>query len=291
MSTPATPKELGLELAGRPPEKPRARGLGSIWYSKPVAALRWLIVRVYPFALLYVLWDQLAAFGVLGNEFVMPSPERVYDQARNLAASGELWRETRTTLEQVLMAYGLALGAGIVVGTMIGRIRLVRYALRPLVSFLFPTPKIALYPAMLIIFGLGTASKVAFGFAEALFPILLATAAATSQVEPRLLWSASALGTSPLKAFPKIVFPAALPGILTGARIGLIGSLIGVFLGEMIAGAGGLGQMMAAAYRTLEIPTMYVAILTVSLIGFALDRLFLLARSRLLAWSAEEAAH
>jgi ABC-type nitrate/sulfonate/bicarbonate transport system permease component len=71
-----------------------------------------------------------------------------------------------------------------------------RLALRPIVSFLFPAPKIALYPAMLIVFGLGTASRVAFGFTETVFPIVVARAAGTSQVEPRLLWSAAALGTS-----------------------------------------------------------------------------------------------
>ena len=84
-----------------------------------------------------------------------------------------------------------------------------------------------------------------------------------------------------------IVIPAALPAILTGARIGLFGAIVGVFLGEMVAGADGLGQVMAIGYRTLDTPAMYVAIITVSLAGFLLDRLFLLARRRLLAWSPE----
>jgi NitT/TauT family transport system permease protein len=247
-----------------------------------------VLVYVYPFALALVLWDVLSRFDVLGNDFVFPSPQRVYEQARVVAESGELRRQTTTTVREVVTAYGLALVAGVIVGTAIGRIRVVEHLLRPVASFLFPTPKIALYPAMVIVFGLGSASKVAFGFAEAVFPILLATAAATSQVEPRLLWSASALGTPPHRSFTKVVIPAALPGILTGARIGLIGALIGVFLGEMIAGGGGLGQMMAASYRRLETSNMYVAILTVSLIGFALDRTFLLLRGRLLAWSPEE---
>jgi uncharacterized membrane protein YeaQ/YmgE (transglycosylase-associated protein family) len=71
---------------------------------------------------------------------------------------------------------------------------------------------------------------------------------------------------------------------------GLVGAIIGVFLAEMIAGADGLGHLMAVAYRTLDTADMYVAILTISLIGYVLDRTFLLARRRLLAWSEEEAA-
>lgn len=244
-----------------------------------------LTLRIYPFALLLAAWWVLAERGVLGNEFVMPPPDRVLDRAKALAESGALADQALATLQRVTIAFGLALLAGIVVGTLIGRVRPVRLALRPLVSFLFPTPKVALYPAMLIVLGLGSASKIALGFSEALFPVILATAAGTSRVEPRLVWSAAALGTSRRAALVKVVLPAALPAILTGARIGLVGSIIGVFLGEMIAGADGLGHVMAVAYRTLDTPAIYVAIIAVSIMGFALDRAFLLARGRLLAYS------
>jgi ABC-type nitrate/sulfonate/bicarbonate transport system permease component len=74
------------------------------------------------------------------------------------------------------------------------------------------------------------------------------------------------------------------------ARIALVGSTIGVFLGEMIVGSRGLGHMMAVAYRTLESPDVYVVIIAISVIGFALDRTFLLVRRYLLAWSSEESS-
>ena len=196
-----------------------------------------------------------------------------------------LFRSGLATLGRVLLAFAIALPAGVVLGTLIGRVRRVRLALRPIVAFLFPTPKVALYPAMVVVLGLGSASKVALGVSEALFPVLLATAAGTSQVERPLLWSASALGTSPAAALVKVVVPAALPAILTGARIGLVGAIVGVFLSEMIAAADGLGHLMAVSYRTLDTPAMYVAILAVSLGGFVLDRAFLAARARALAWS------
>jgi ABC-type nitrate/sulfonate/bicarbonate transport system permease component len=236
---------------------------------------------VYPFALLVAVWWLLCALGVLGNEFVAPPPDRVWDRARVLIDDGTLTDQTLTTLRRVLIAYALAVATGVVVGTLIGSLRSVRAALRPVVAFLFPAPKIALYPAMLIVFGLGSGSKIAFGFSEALFPVLLATAAGTSQVEPRLVWSAAALGRSRLR----VVLPAALPAVLTGARIALVGAIIGVFLGEMIAGADGLGHLMAVGYRTLDTSGMYVAIIAVSIVGFALDRAFLAVRRRLTAWA------
>ncbi len=230
---------------------------------------------IYPFALLLGVWWLLSA---TGNPFVTPSPPDVLDRV-------EVADAAPVTFGRVVLAYGLALVVGVLAGTAIGVVGPVRASMRPLVSFLFPVPKIALYPALLIIFGLGSGSKVALGFLEAVFPILLATAAGTSQVAPQLLWSAAALGAPNRFA---IVIPAALPTILTGARIGLFGAIIGVFLGEMVAGADGLGHVMAVGYRTLDTPAMYVAIIVVSVAGFLLDRAFLLARGRLLAWSVEE---
>jgi NitT/TauT family transport system permease protein len=250
------------------------------------AALR-IAVFLYPLAVLLLLWWQSSLHGWLGNAFVLPPPSRVWDSATALFSDGTLPLQTLITLERVLIAFAIALVAGATIGVLVGRIETVRAVLRPLIAFLFPTPKVAIYPAMLIILGLGGPSKIGFGVAEAIFPILLSTAAAASQVETRLLWSARALGTPESRLLWRVVFPAALGGVMTGARIALVGALIGVFLGEMIAGADGLGHMMAVSYRTLHTADMYVAVITVSLIGFCLDRGFLFARSRLLSWSAE----
>jgi len=249
-----------------------------------VARAAWL---VYPFAAVLAAWWFAADRELLGNEFVLPPPARVLDRARELGAA-TLREDVAVTLRTILVAFGLAAAVGVPLGVLIGRSRPVRSALGPVVSFAFPTPKIALYPAFTVIFGLGTGSKVALGFAEALFPLLVATAAGTSQVEARLMWSAESLGAGRLRALVSVVVPAALPAILTGARIAIVGATVGVFLGEMIVGSAGLGHMMAVAYRTLETRDVYIAVVAISLIGFALDRTFLAARRRLLAWSPEE---
>ena len=246
-----------------------------------------LVTLIYPFALVLLVWWQDSLHGWLGNAFVSPPPDRVWSSATASFADGSLLSQTLITLARVLTAFAIALVAGGAIGILVGRIAVVRSALRPLISFLFPTPKVAIYPAMLIILGLGTPSKIGLGVAEAIFPILLGTAAAASQVETRLVWSARALGTPESRILWRVIFPAALGGMMTGARIALVGALIGVFLGEMIAGADGLGHNMAVSYRTLHTADMYVAVITVSLVGLCLDRLFLFARGRLLGWSAE----
>ena len=248
-----------------------------------------MIVRgLYAYTALVGVWWALSVLGVLGNEFVAPSPARTLARAGELSEGGVLASQVLVTLRRVLLAFGLAFVAGVGLGTLIGSVQPVRLALRPVVSFVFPMPKVALYPMLLIVFGLGSASKVALGVAEALFPIVLATAAGTSQVAPELRWSATALGSSRHGIWIKVLIPAASPAILTGARIGLVGAIIGVFLGEMIAGPDGLGHLMAVSYRTLDTPAMYVAVITVSITGFGLDHGLGLIRRRLLAWSPEE---
>lgn len=273
--------------AGPPaaPTAPGARGAAD----RVLGALAWLAVRVYPLLLIVGLW-QLAVSLELVNLFTLPAPARVWDRAVATWRSGVLPATTAVTLQRVLASYALAVVVGVTLGLLMGRLRAVRLVTRPIVAFLFPTPKVAIYPALVILFGLGTASKVALGFAEAVFPIVLATAAAASRVEPRLVWSATGLGETRLGTLVRVVLPAALPGILTGARIGLVGAIIGVFLAELIVGADGLGRMMAVAYRSLNTADMYVAVVMVSAIGFVLDRLFLAARTRLLAWTVEEGA-
>jgi len=242
---------------------------------------------VYPVVLLVLAWWQCSAHGWVGNAFVLPPPARVWASAVAACADGTLPAQTLVTLGRIVAAFAIALIAGVMIGLLVGRIETVRAVLRPLIAFLFPTPKVAIYPAMLIILGLGTPSKIGLGVAEAIFPILLGTAAAASQVETRLLWSARALGTPEGRLLLRVVLPAALGGVMTGARIALVGAVIGVFLGEMIAGSDGLGHLMAVSYRTLHTADMYVAVVSVSIVGFCLDRAFLFARERFLGWGAE----
>jgi len=110
--------------------------------------------------------------------------------------------------------------------------------------------------------------------ADAAFPILLATHQGTSAVEPKLAWSARAAGTSPLACLVTVVLPAALPSVLTGCRIALVISCIVVFLAEMITSTDGLGHLLVRASRNFQTVDMFVPLITISLLGLALNAAF-----------------
>lgn len=272
--------------AGGPPPGAESglTGPSPLW--RTLGVLGAIAIRIYPILLILGVWQLLVTLEVT-SVFTLPAPSTVWQRGLAAWQDGNLRDHTVITLGRVLLSFGLAVVFGVTVGLLIGRVRGVRQAARPVVSFFFPTPKVAIYPALVIIFGLGSASKIALGFAEAVFPIILATSAAASKIEPKLMWTAQAFGTDRVSTFWKVVLPASLPGIMTGARIGLVGAIIGVFMGELIVGADGLGTVMALAYRTLQTADMYAVVVLISAIGFVLDRLFLIARASLLGWSAE----
>lgn len=271
---------VGEALAAPDPAPARDRRAG--WAGRAGRALE----RVAPLAAVAAVWWVLAAVDALGDDFVLPPPDAVAVRAAALWRSGALPEALGATVWRVLASFALALAVGVPLGTAMGHLPAVNRALRPLVSFAFPVPKIALYPALLIVLGFGAPSKIALGVLEALFPIVLATAAATSQVDRRLVWSARSLGTGPGAVLRRVVLPAALPGVLTGARIGLVGALIGVFVAEMVSSLDGLGHLMVNGWRLLQNADVYAAIVTVSLLGLVLDRSFVALRRRLVAWQA-----
>jgi NitT/TauT family transport system permease protein len=242
---------------------------------------------LYPIVLILGVWQVMSMLEVL-SPIALPSPATVWETGVELWDEGDLQRDTLVTVRTIFIAYGLALIVGVALGVLAGRVGIVRSAARPLISFFFPTPKIVLYPAMLILFGFGSASKVALGFSEAVFPILLATIAAASQVDEKLVWSAKALGASRRRIVLGVIVPSSLPTVLTGARIGLAAAIVTVFVGQMVAGSDGLGQLMMRGWTGLDNPQVYVAIATIGIVAVILDQAFLMARSHFLAWSYEE---
>jgi NitT/TauT family transport system permease protein len=159
---------------------------------------------------------------------------------------------------------------------------------KPLVRVLAPLPKVALYPAMILILGFDDASKIALVVADAVFPILLATYQGTSAVEPKLVWSARAAGCSQRRALFTVVLMAAMPSVLTGCRIGLIISCIVVFLAEMITSTDGLGYLLVRAGRNFETVDMFVPLISISILGLTLNAAFNTLRRYLLRGFPEE---
>lgn len=248
-----------------------------------------LLQRYASVLLLVGLWEG-AARAKLFNPVLFPPASAILGRLAALTADGILLYHAGQSLGRMTAGFALALVVGVPLGLAMGRSRAVEAFFAPLFAFGFPVPKIGLVPIFLLFFGLGHGSKVALVFVDALFPVVIQSFHGAQLVEPQLVWSARAMGDSPLRILRRVVWPASLPHVFTGIRLGLVVALIVVFLSEMVAAGSGLGHVMILAARNFKIVEMYTAILAIGLIGFALDKLALAVRARLLAWTDEPMA-
>lgn len=252
-----------------------------------LAYLREVASTVIPLAVLVLIW-QLVAADVVANPFKMPTPARVWDGAQRLWQTGQLAPAVETTVERILLAYVIALVAGVAVGIAIGRVQIISAALRPVVAFFLTLPKTAVYPALVLVLGLGTTSKVVFAVLLATFQVMIATAAAASAIDDKLVWAAQSLGLPRSRVFTRIVLPSTLPGAMAGARVGLIGAVIGVFVGEMMVGDDGLGQLMMRSNSALDTSGVYSCLVVVCLLAVVLDAIVLGLGRKVTWWSEDE---
>jgi NitT/TauT family transport system permease protein len=240
-----------------------------------------VLLGLVPIGLLVALWQGLISFG-FAPVALLPPPGIVFTRLLQQIASTGFQQDILATLIRLFAGFLIAVVLGVGIGIAAAASPAVNAIVRPIVRVLAPLPKVALYPALLLLLGFAHGSKIALVAADALFPILLSTYYGASTVEQKLIWSAMAAGTPRREILLKVVLPAAMPSILTGCRIGLVISCIVVFLAEMITSTDGLGHVLITAARTFQAVDMFVPLITISLLGLILNGLLQAARAYLL---------
>ncbi len=228
------------------------------------------VLPLLPIALLLGGWQ--AACGLrLVPASLLPAPATIISRLAEDARTADFLVQVLQTLLRIFAGFGIAAVVGVGLGLAAATSRSGGRVLEPLVRVLAPIPKIALYPALMLVLGFDHASKIALIVADAVFPILLATYHGARRVEPKLIWSARSAGTSRQACPFRVVLPAALPSILTGCRISLVIACVVVFLAEMISSSDGLGHLLIRAARSFRTVDMFVPLVVISLLGLALD--------------------
>jgi ABC-type nitrate/sulfonate/bicarbonate transport system permease component len=251
-----------------------------------------LILRLAPWISLLALaaaWELFARSGAV-TAFMLPKLSVVLVRIGADAASGDLWHNLGMTLYRSLLGFFISVLLGILLGFAVTQNRFARWLVDPIVSVGFPMPKIAFLPIITLWLGFHDVSKISMVVFDAVFPVITATIAATAAVERQLLWSARNLGATERELLREVVFPAALPQIMTGLQVALPIALIVCIVAEMKMGGIGLGGAMITASRFADSPGVFAGIVEIAVAGYALVKLMALARRRLLAWHAEALA-
>lgn len=188
-----------------------------------------------------VLWELVY---LLIGEVAMRSPVETIRVLGKLMQTDIFWEHLTNSLRAFTMALTIAVVLGLLIGFALGLHRLSGDAMEPMLVALYSIPKITLYPIILLVFGLGISAKVAFGAIHGIIPIALFTLNAVRTTKPILIKTGRVLKLTPTMMVRSILFPAAVPEIFTGLRVGFSLTLIGTILGEMFAAQHGLGYLL-----------------------------------------------
>jgi ABC-type nitrate/sulfonate/bicarbonate transport system permease component len=225
-------------------------------------------------------WFLIGRTGAISPLFVPPMGA-VWTAFVRLVQTVPFWSAVTITLTTIGEAYGIAILLGIPAGYFITRSRFLTEVLEPVVNGLFAIPITLFFPLFILLFGIGTGSKIAYGAAYGFFPIALNTIAGLSGVDSRFVNAARSMGFSRLGTFRHVLFPAAFPVILTGLRIGFFICFASVLGGETISSVSGVGRNIALAAELMEPARMYAWIVAVIATALALNALVSAIENRL----------
>ncbi len=241
------------------------------------------LIRIFPLVLLAGLWEIAPRIGLVNPE-VLPPASAVASAWYGLLMSGDLVTNGVSSLINVSAGLALGIVVGIAAGVLMAWYPVVDALVSPLMKSLYPMPKSALIPVMILWFGLGAGSKIASIFMGCLLPVVLSSYNGARGVEQTLIWSALGLGASRRRVLWEVVVPGALPEIMAGIRNALAISFILLVSSEFLVGQRGLGYLISFLGDGGVYDAMFAAVLTVSAFGFFADRIYLYFMQRTLRW-------
>jgi ABC-type nitrate/sulfonate/bicarbonate transport system permease component len=244
-----------------------------------------LLYLISPIGLLIV-WQLLLMAG-FGDRRFIPAPTDIAVRYWRMLVSGELATHTGVTLVRVFAGFIIGAVPGVAMGLLMAMFRPVRIFFDPLIATLFPIPKIALMPLLLLAFGFGDASKIALVAIAVFFPVIVNTYVGAANIE-KIYWDvAKNYGASQTVMFTRIVFFGALPMIFAGLRIALAVSFIVLVAAEFVATKSGIGYLIWNSWELLQVDIMFVGIVTVGILGLITSALFQEIERKVIPWKAE----
>jgi len=229
------------------------------------------------------LWEVAARFLIHNTAFLAP-PSLVAIRAWQMIGDGTLLYNGWVSLQELIIGFVLGVAFGIAIGAAMVQWKPVNDALEVWISALYAAPIVALAPILIIWFGFGTSSKVAVVFIMVVFPMIISTQAGLESVDRRLLLVARSFCGSRWKTFRTVALPSAAPFMVSGMRQSVGRGLVGVVVGELFGAKAGLGNVITTASSVFDMPTLFVAVVTLALAGVILTGILRSFELRLAAW-------
>jgi NitT/TauT family transport system permease protein len=233
------------------------------------------------FAAIIAIWQAAISLGWIDPVF-LPSPLAIIDALWQLTVSGDLWRHLSISLVRIGSGWVIGSALGVVLGVLMGLTSMGRAIGMPLVSAIYPIPKIALLPLLILWLGIGEAPKIVTIASGVFFPSVIATLAGVDGASRNLIRMGQSFNMPMSSIIWKIILPSALPGILAGFRITVSIALILVVSAEMIGAQYGIGAFLLTAGNLMQSDDLMAGVVILSILGLligtgltALERFFL----------------
>lgn len=225
-------------------------------------------------------WALVTSQGVVG----LPTPIAVGKQAVIQAENGLLWSDALASLGRVFTGFALGIIVAIPVGFLMGWYRVARGIVEPYVQFFRTIPPLAIIPLAIVTMGIDETPKIFVIFLASFLTSVVATNQGVVNVDKTLINAARVLGANDFTIFRRVIVPASLPYIMVGIRIGLGSSWATVVAAELIAAQSGLGFRMQQAQLYYDLPTIFVSLIAIGVLGLIMDRIVIAIDGLLTAW-------
>ncbi|RWC89093.1 MAG: ABC transporter permease [Mesorhizobium sp.] len=226
------------------------------------------------------IWWALTAGGAVG----LPPPPQVAARFGDVIASGQLATDIASSLARVLTGFLLGVILAIPVGFVMGWYKVARSLIEPYLQFFRMIPPLAIIPLAIVTMGIDETPKIFVIFLASFLASVVATYQGVISVDKTMINAARVLGAKDMTIFLRVIIPASTPFILVGVRIGLGSAWATLVAAELIAAQSGLGFRMQQAQLYYDLPTIFVSLITIGLLGLAMDRILLVIERQLTVW-------
>lgn len=243
-----------------------------------------VIARLGVVGAILVAWE--AGARMFGDSLFISPPSRVLVAMTHLVRDKDVVAAVTLTCWELITAFVLSVIFGLIVGLIVGMHRFTRGSIYPIILLLYGMPLATVLPLFVIIFGIGAASKIAFGVSHGVFPIILAVAAGVQNIKPIFLTSARSMGASRRQMLFSVIFPHMLPSLFTGMRLAMSAVLLGVLLAELYVSQAGVGFLTSMYTQTFQPQNLFALVAILAAIAVALNELCRASERRLSQWQA-----
>jgi ABC-type nitrate/sulfonate/bicarbonate transport system permease component len=233
---------------------------------------RGVLLSAASLVLAFLIWQLLSTF--IFNPFLIPPPLEVIRTAIPMMMSGEIFADVSISMSRILVGFFSGSLIGVIFGVLLGRIRILHDLLDPIMELLRYLSPTAMIPIAVIWFGIGELSKYFLIFWGTFFIVLINTTAGVWRAPIARQRAAECLGANRLQIFLMVVIPSAVPYIVTGMRVAMASSFMSIIPAEILAADSGIGYLLQKSSMLLQTNRIFVALLTICVLGFAVDRLF-----------------